>query len=168
MEATPFIATETTNVIPARLRTALLVLLLSVVFVSPAWAADLKLSGVSLDPCGLEDPGNQPDFARPMGASCFVLSGMVDNPARRAVVDTDVFARILDASGEPVLQNRTRVGSIGDVEPGTHPFALRLAVPAGTPGPFDVRNARARGFTAPVRSRAGVEDELLPLEQSIQ
>ena len=168
MEATPFIATETTNVIPARLRTALLVLLLSVVFVSPAWAADLKLSGVSLDPCGLDDPGNQPDFARPMGASCFVLSGMVDNPARRAVVDTDVFARILDASGEPVLQNRTRVGSIGDVEPGTHPFALRLAVPAGTPGPFDVRNARARGFTAPVRSRAGVEDELLPLEQSIQ
>ena len=168
MEATPVIATETTNVIPARLRTALLVLLLSVVFVSPAWAADLKLSGVSLDPCGLDDPGNQPDFARPMGASCFVLSGMVDNPARRAVVDTDVFARILDASGEPVLQNRTRVGSIGDVEPGTHPFALRLAVPAGTPGPFDVRNARARGFTAPVRSRAGVEDELLPLEQSIQ
>ena len=168
MDATPFIATEPTNVIPARLRTALLVLLLSVVFVSPAWAADLKLSGVSLDPCGLDDPGNQPDFARPMGASCFVLSGMVDNPARRAVVDTDVFARILDASGEPVLQNRTRVGSIGDVEPGTHPFALRLAVPAGTPGPFDVRNARARGFTAPVRSRAGVEDELLPLEQSIQ
>ena len=168
MEATPVIAIETTNVIPARLRTALLVLLLSVVFVSPAWAADLKISGVSLDPCGLDDPGNQPDFARPMGASCFVLSGMVDNPARRAVVDTDVFARILDASGEPVLQNRTRVGSIGDVEPGTHPFALRLAVPAGTPGPFDVRNARARGFTAPVRSRAGVEDELLPLEQSIQ
>ena len=168
MEARPVIATETIDVIPARLRTALLVLLLSVVIVSPAWAADLKLSGVSLDPCGLDDPGNQPDFARPMGASCFVLSGMVDNPARRAVVDTDVFARILDASGEPVLQNRTRVGSIGDVEPGTHPFALRLAVPAGTPGPFDVRNARARGFTAPVRSRAGVEDELLPLEQSIQ
>ncbi len=168
MEARPVIATETIDVIPARLRTALLVLLLSVVIVSPAWAADLKLSGVSLDPCGLDDPGNQPDFARPMGASCFVLSGMVDNPARRAVVDTDVFARILDASGEPVLQNRTRVGSIGDVEPGIHPFALRLAVPAGTPGPFDVRNARARGFTAPVRSRAGVEDELLPLEQSIQ
>ena len=168
MDARPVIATETTDVIPARLRTALLVLLLSVVIVSPAWAADLKLSGVSLDPCGLDDPGNQPDFARPMGASCFVLSGMVDNPARRAVVDTDVFARILDASGEPVLQNRTRVGSMGDVEPGIHPFALRLAVPAGTPGPFDVRNARARGFTAPVRSRAGVEDELLPLEQSIQ
>ena len=134
----------------------------------PAWAADLKLSQVSLDPCGAEDPGNQPDFVRPMGASCFVLSGTVDNPGKRSIVDTDVFARILDASGEPVLQNRTRVGSIGDVAPGSHPFSLRLAVPAGTPGPFDVRNAKARGFTAPVRSRAGLDDELLPLEQTIQ
>ena len=134
----------------------------------PAWAADLKLVNVSLDPCGVEDPGSQPDFARPMGASCFVLSGMVDNPGRRSIVDTDVYARILDASGEPVLQNRTRVGSIGDVPPGSHPFSLRLAVPAGTPGPFDVRNAKARGFTAPVRSRAGLDDELLPLEQTIQ
>ena len=161
-------STEDKDVTIARLGTALLVLLLSLGCVGPAWAAELKLSQVSLDPCGLDDPGSQPDFARPMGASCFVLSGMVDNPARRPVVDTDVFARILDASGEPVLQNRTRVGSIGDVEPGPHPFALRLAVPAGTPGPFDVRNARARGFTAPVRSRAGDDDELLPLEQSVQ
>ena len=32
-----------------------------------------------------------------------------------------------------MLPNRTRVGSIGDVPPGTTPFALRLAVPAGTP-----------------------------------
>ena len=134
----------------------------------PVWAAELKLTQVSLDPCGVEDPGNQPDFVRPMGASCFVLSGTVDNPGKRSIVDTDVFARILDASGEPVLQNRTRVGSIGDVAPGSHPFSLRLAVPAGTPGPFDVRNAKARGFTAPVRSRAGLDDELLPLEQTIQ
>ena len=134
----------------------------------PAWAADLNLSNVSLDPCGVDDPGNQPDFVRPMGASCFVLSGTVNNPGTRSVVDTDVFARILDASGEPVLQNRTRVGSIGDVPPGPHPFSLRLAVPAGTPGPFDVRNAKARGFAAPVRTRAGMDDELLPLEQTIQ
>ena len=67
-----------------------------------------------------------------------MCSGMVTNPGRRFVYDTDVYARILDASGEPVLQNRTRVGSIGDVEPGVHPFALRLAVPSGTPGPFEV------------------------------
>ena len=85
-----------------------------------------------------------------------------------------MYARILDASGEPVLQNRTRVGSIGDVEPGLQPFALRLSVPAGTPGPFEVRNPRARGFNAPVRTRADVDDEdidlddLLPLERAIR
>ena len=103
-----------------------------------------------------------------MGASCYVLTGDVENRSRNSVVDTDVFARILDASGEPVLPNRTRVGSIGDVEPGTHPFALRIAVPAGTPGPFDVKNAKARGFSAPVRSRVDDGDDLRPLEQEIQ
>ena len=141
---------------------------------APAHAAELKLSGIVLEPCSADDPGNQPDFKRPMGASCYVLSGSVENPGSRTVVDTDVYARILDASGEPVLQNRTRVGSIGDVEPGLQPFALRLSVPAGTPGPFEVRNPRARGFNAPVRTRADVDDEdldlddLLPLERAIR
>lgn len=115
----------------------------------PAMAAELQLSGVHLDTCN-EQEGGQPDFKRPMGASCYVLRGDVENPGRKAIIDTDVYARILDASGEPVLQNRTRVGSIGDVKPGLQPFALRLTVPAGTPGPFVVKNAKARGFSAPV------------------
>ena len=134
----------------------------------PAWAADLRLTSVSLAPCDAADPGSQPsNITSPEGASCYVLSGNVSNPGRNSVVDTDVYARILDRSGEPVLQNRTRVGSIGDVLPGERPFALRLAVPAGTPGPFEVKNPRARGFSAPVRSRAGDDDELLPLEQGV-
>jgi hypothetical protein len=83
------------------------------------------------------------------------------------VVDTDVFALILDASGEPVLPNRSRVGSIGDVPPGRSEFALRLAVPAGTPGPFQVSKVRARGFSAPVRMRAGPDEEKLPLEEEL-
>jgi hypothetical protein len=86
------------------------------------------------------------------------------NSGAKPVVDTDVFAQILDASGEPVLQNRTRVGSIGDVQPGRSAFALRLSVPAGTPGPLQVSHAKAKGFSAPVRARAGVNDERLPLE----
>ena len=91
------------------------------------------------------------------------------NPGRKPVVDTDVFARILDASGEPILPNRTRVGSIGDVIPGVQTFALRLSVPAGTPGPFEIRNPRARGFKAPVRNLTSVDDDdLLPLEQAIR
>ena len=135
----------------------------------PCDAAELQLSGVRLDPCGEQDPGNQPDLSRPVGASCYVLTGDVENSSRNSVVDTDVYARILDASGEPVLPNRTRVGSIGDVNPGQSQFALRISVPAGTPGPFEIKNARARGFKAPVRTRVGADDDdLLPLERAIQ
>ena len=130
-------------------------------------AADLTVSQVSLEPCPRDDIGAQPQLRRPSGASCYVLRGTVSNPGRKAVVDTDVFAQILDASGEPVLQNRSRVGSIGDVPPGDSDFALRLAVPAGTPGPFTFSNVKARGFSAPVRTRAGEFDDLLPLEQAV-
>ena len=134
----------------------------------PCDAAELQLSGIHLDPCGEQDPGNQPDLSRPMGASCYVLTGDVENSSRNSVVDTDVYARILDASGEPVLPNRTRVGSIGDVNPGQSKFALRISVPAGTPGPFEIKNARARGFKAPVRTRVDEDDDdLLPLERGI-
>lgn len=141
--------------------------LLAPVGAHPAWAADLKVSQVRLEPCPAMDAGSQPELRRPTGASCYALRGLVSNPGRQAVVDTDVFALILDSSGEPVLPNRSRVGSIGDVPPGESSFALRLAVPAGTPGPFEVRNARARGFKAPVRTRAAVGEELLPLEEAV-
>jgi hypothetical protein len=135
---------------------------------APAWAAQLQVSKVTLEPCPSDDVGAQPELRRPSGASCYALRGSVENPGRRPVVDTDVYALILDASGEPVLQNRTRVGSIGDVPPGRSSFALRLAVPAGTPGPLQFRNVKARGFSAPVRTRAGENDELLPLEQALE
>ncbi len=145
-------------------------ILAMVVFLQPmaAWAAGLTVSEVMLEPCPSNDVGSQPTLRKGGGASCWALRGSVHNPGRQPVVDTDLFALILDASGEPVLPNRTRVGSIGDVPPGDSSFALRLAVPTGTPGPLVVRNARARGFTAPVRKRAGVDDELLPLEQALE
>ena len=135
--------------------------------ISAAWGADLQVSEVRLEPCPAGDVGSQPELRRPSGASCYALRGRVLNPGRQPVVDTDVFALILDSSGEPVLPNRSRVGSIGDVPPGESEFALRLAVPAGTPGPFSVRQARARGFSSPVRSRAAVGQELLPLEEAL-
>ena len=143
-----------------------LLVICALVLPAPAWAADLQVSDLSIEPCPAEDIGAQPELRRPAGASCYALRGSVVNPTRKPVVDTDVFALIVDSSGEPVLQNRTRVGSIGDVPPGTSAFALRLSVPAGTPGPLSFRNVKARGFSAPVRSRAGVDDELLPLEQA--
>jgi len=144
-----------------------LLLWLAPLAAGPALAAELQVSGVSLEPCPSADAGSQPELRRPTGASCYALRGEVTNRGRQSVVDTDVFALILDSSDEPVLPNRSRVGSIGDVPPGSSSFALRLAIPAGTPGPFQVRNVRARGFSAPVRSRAAEGDELLPLERAV-
>ena len=142
---------------------------LAALFLMPAaaWASDLVVRQILLEPCPEADVGAQPEQKRPTGASCYALRGEVVNPGKRPVVDTDVFAQILDSSGEPVLQNRSRVGSIGDVPPGVSPFALRLSVPAGTPGPLQVSHAKAKGFSAPVRTRAGEDDELLPLEQAL-
>ena len=146
---------------------AALLLMAPLVHPAPAWAAGLQVREVSLEPCPSGDVGAQPELRSPTGASCYALRGVVTNPGKKPVVDTDVFALILDASGEPVLQNRTRVGSIGDVPPGESSFALRLAVPMGTPGPLSFRNVKARGFSAPVRTRAAEGEELLPLEQAL-
>jgi len=142
-------------------------LVLNLVFSDQALAANLSLDQLSIDACEQTDPGAQPSLNRPIGASCYVLSGEVTNPGNSAVIDSDVFAQILDPSGEPVLPNRARVGSIGDVQPGVSTFAVRLAIPAGTPGPLQVKGAKAKGFKAPVRTRAGDDDELLPLEQAV-
>ena len=130
-------------------------------------ALEMRLSDVTVAPCPVEDVASQSQLRRPSGAACYALRGQVSNSSSRTVRDTDVFALILDASGEPVLPNRTRLGSIGDIPPGQSPFALRLAVPAGTPGPFTVRSAKARGFNSPVRMGASPGQELLPLEEAL-
>jgi hypothetical protein len=146
----------------------LVVALWWLVAAGPAAAADLQLSEVTIAPCPADDPGAQPGGSRSASASCYALRGVVTNRGRQPVVDTDVFALILDAGGEPVLPNRGRIGSLGDVPPGRSRFALRLAVPPGSRGPLQVRNAKARGFASPVRSRVGVGEERLPLEMALE
>jgi hypothetical protein len=128
-------------------------------------AAELRVEEVRLTPCPAADAGSQPE-GRSV-ASCYALRGDVINATGHPVVDTDLFAVILDSSGEPVLPNRARVGSLGDVPPGRSSFAVRLSVPAGTPGPFRVGLVKARGFNAPVRTRAAEGEERLPLERDM-
>lgn len=130
-------------------------------------ATELQVEAITLAPCPSTDAGSQSMARSSVAASCYALRGEVINRTDHPVVDTDVFAVILDSSGEPVLPNRSRVGSIGDVRPGRSSFALRLAVPAGTPGPFLVKQVKARGFNAPVRARGGPGAEALPLEQDV-
>lgn len=148
-------------------RVAVALALLLVLFSAPgvSQAAELRVEEVRLSPCPTTDPGSQPE-GRSV-ASCYALRGEVVNGTGHPVVDTDLFAVILDSSGEPVLPNRARVGSLGDVPPGRSPFAVRLSVPAGTPGPFRVGQVKARGFKAPVRTRAAEGEERLPLERDM-
>ncbi len=136
-----------------------------VVAPQPGDAAELRVEDVQLSPCPATDAGRQPE-GRAV-ASCWALRGEVVNATGHPVVDADLFAVILDSSGEPVLPNRSRVGSLGDVPPGRSPFAVRLAVPAGTPGPFRVGQVKARGFNAPVRTRVTEGEERLPLERDM-
>lgn len=154
-----------------RIATLLTSLLLSLVLLlgwsASVAAAELRVEAIQLAPCPTGPVGAASPGAKSVGASCFALRGEVINPTDHAVVDTDLFAVILDSSGEPVLPNRSRVGSLGDVPPGRSSFAVRLAVPTGTPGPFHVGQVKARGFKAPVRTRAGVGEEPLPLETNL-
>ena len=152
----------------ARLLNTLAALALAALLAAaPASAADLQVKLISLEPGTAADAAAQSDLRRTIGASCWALRATVDNPGRQAVVDTDMFGRVVDASGESVLPNRTRLGSIGDVPPGESEVALRLSVPAGTAGPLQVGQLKARGFRAPVRARVRDDQELLPLEEAL-
>ena len=75
-----------------------------------------------------------------MGASCFVLSGEVNNLIRDRRGHR-CYARILDASEEPVLQNRP---ALARLRCATRNILCTLDVdPPGTPGPFVVKNPKA-------------------------
>jgi hypothetical protein len=49
------------------------------------------------------------------------------------------------------MQNRNRVGSIAEIEPGIHDFEVRISVPANQPTPLKLEKFKASGFTGKVR-----------------
>ena len=84
-------------------------------------------------------------------ANCFLITGKAKNNSGKTVYDADVFGRIYDANGEPVLQNRTRVGSISEIPPGVSDFAIRISVAAEQPTPLKLEQFKASGFVGQVR-----------------
>lgn len=86
-----------------------------------------------------------------MAANCFLISGKAENPSGKPIVNADIFGRIYDANDNPVLQNRTRLGSIDAVPPGVSEFELRISVPANQPTPLKLKQFKAAGFTGAVR-----------------
>jgi hypothetical protein len=137
----------------ALLVTTLVVWLWSWVITPAALAlVQIKLSDVTYRDC-------PPDLAEgaitsggtAMAANCFIISGKAANPSGKPIVNADIFGRIYDANDNPVLQNRTRLGSIDQVPPGTSEFELRISVPANQPTPLKLKQFKAAGFTGAVR-----------------
>jgi hypothetical protein len=86
-----------------------------------------------------------------MPANCFIITGKADNKSGKPVQNADIFGRIFDANDNPVIQNRTRLGSIDEVPPGISDFELRISVPANQPTPLQLKQFKASGFTGVVR-----------------
>lgn len=84
-------------------------------------------------------------------ANCFLVFGKAENATNKTVYDADIFGRVYDANNNPVMQNRTRLGSIDEVPPGTSDFELRISVAANQPTPLKLEQFKATGFSGRVR-----------------
>ncbi|EFA71004.1 hypothetical protein CEP10_08870 [Cylindrospermopsis raciborskii S07] len=84
-------------------------------------------------------------------ANCFIITGKAQNGTYKTVYDADVYGRIYDANNDPILQNRSRLGSIAQVPPGISNFELRISVPANQPTPLKLKQFKASGFSAMIR-----------------
>ncbi len=86
-----------------------------------------------------------------MIASCFIITGIANNPSGKPVMDADIFGRIYDANGNSVMQNRTRLGGVPEIPPGKSTFEIRISVPANQPTPLKLEQFKASGFSQQVR-----------------
>jgi len=119
----------------------------------PAWAmTQIKLSDMSYHDCPAElSEGLVTSDGSGRPAKCFIVSGTANNPDNKMVYDADVYGRIFDANENNVMPNRTRVGKIDEVPPGSSNFELRISVPVTTPLPLNFKQFKASGFRSSVR-----------------
>ncbi|WP_414529574.1 biotin carboxylase [Nodularia chucula] len=84
-------------------------------------------------------------------ANCFIVTGKAENGTYKTVYDADIFGRIYDANNNPVMQNRTRLGSIAEIPPGVSDFEFRISVAENQPEPLKLKQFKAAGFSGKVR-----------------
>lgn len=126
--------------------------ILTLVFTPPAWAlTPIKLSDLSYRECPAEMAEGTVTSGSSMEANCFLITGKAENTSGKPVVNADIFGRIYDADENPVMQNRTRLGSIEEVPPGISDFQLRISVAANQRTPLQLKQFKATGFTGVVR-----------------
>jgi hypothetical protein len=118
-----------------------------------AWAlAQIDLTNLSYEECPVElAEGAITSGGASRPANCFMIIGNAENKTGKPIYNADIFGRVYDANDNPVMQNRTRLGSIDEVPPGVSPFELRISVPANQPTPLKLKQFKASGFTGTVR-----------------
>jgi hypothetical protein len=111
----------------------------------------IQLSDLSYHECPPELAEGTVTPGTTSAAKCFLVTGKAENNSGKMVVNADIFGRIYDANNNPIMQNRTRLGSIDEVPPGISDFELRISVPANQPTPLKLKQFKASGFTGKVR-----------------
>ncbi|MGL5080882.1 MAG: hypothetical protein ACRC8A_05295 [Microcoleaceae cyanobacterium] len=114
----------------------------------PAWALiPIELYDLNVQDCPPELADGMVASFSSQEANCFMVMGKAKNSSGKLVVDADIFGRIYDANDNPVMQNRTRLGSISEVPPGASDFELRISVPTNLKTPLKLKQFKASGFT---------------------
>ncbi|HIK04613.1 MAG TPA: biotin carboxylase [Trichormus sp. M33_DOE_039] len=140
----------------SKLITAILISCL-MAFISWVWTpvavalTQIKLSDLSYKECPPELAQGAVTSSGSGAANCFIVTGKAENSTRKTVYDADIYGRIYDANNDPILQNRSRLGSIAEVPPGKSDFELRISVPAIQPLPLKLKQFKASGFSAQIR-----------------
>jgi hypothetical protein len=139
-------------------RIASIVVSFVLVFISWVWTppamalTQIKLSDLSYQECPEElAKGAVTSGGSAAAANCFIVTGKAENGTYKTVYDADIYGRIYDANNDPIIQNRTRLGSIAEVPPGISDFELRISVPVNQPLPLKLKQFKASGFSAQVR-----------------
>lgn len=122
------------------------------IFTPPAVAlTQIKLFDITYKDCPPELAEGAVISSGSGAANCFIVTGKAENGTYKTVYDADIFGRIYDANNDPILQNRTRLGSIAEIPPGISDFELRISVPANQPTPLKLKQFKAAGFSGQVR-----------------
>lgn len=111
----------------------------------------VKLSDLSYHACPPELAGGTSFGGSSATVNCFIVTGEAENTSGKPIVNADIYGRIYDANDDPIMQNRTRLGSIDEIPPGTSNFELQISVPSNQPTPLKLKQFKASGFSGRVR-----------------
>lgn len=117
----------------------------------PAWALiPIQLQDLSYKDCPAELSEGAVSSGSSQDANCFIITGKANNTSGKVVVDADIFGRIYDATNNPVMQNRGRLGNIDTVPPGISDFEFRISIPSNLEPPLQLKQFKASGFKNPI------------------